>query len=219
MRKFLFVLVFFSIIYCSTSAEEISKLKVRPWVSLSSLWGQGGAGIKAMDKNGIEYVIPYSFVWDFEEDFTYHEISPYIGYDSYRIGLKYRRQLHQDEYSPFVGYFVPFRFHNPITIYNEAEYRMNSVVKDSDYFRTRHIFTVYASDEFREKYFIRPYVSLDSFIDWEEIRDEKIRLSFGYFLYFERVTARVYFTPWSNGTKEREWDDQNNFGASVTYKW
>lgn len=195
---------------------------IRPWLSLSSLWGQGSSGVayKESPQNTLEYHFMYDFVWDwYVKDFTYHEVAPSVRVDRYTFGYKYRHQLSQDEHAPFVGYFHPFYFKYPVSIYNELEYRINSVVKEKEYFRTRHVFALYASKDFVNKHEIKPYIATDLFLDWEDIQREKIRLSVGYFMTMDRMTARVYITPWTDGIKEEEWDDNSRLGASVTYKW
>jgi len=204
-----------SIMVASTSNAS----NFRPWLSFSTLWGQGGTGIVHED---VEFrkSLTYEFVWDWEEEeFTYHQITSAIDYRAHTVGFKYRYQLSKSEYAPYVGYFIPIECEFPISIYNEAEYRINSVVKDTDYLRTRHIFSVYAPREFKEKYILWPYIALDTFIDWQEFEIEKIRLNMGYFMTINRIRARVYIIPWSGGIKEEEWDDNSKIGATATYNW
>jgi len=188
------------------------------WFSLSGLWGQGETGIVFKHKL-VSYFLRYSFVLDWtEQDFTYHQVAPAVEYGPYSFGLRYRCQLNQNEYTPYLSYFKPFYFKYPISIYNEAEYRINSVIKDN-YCRTRHIVTLYAPKIFQEKYFVKPYVAIDSFVDWDEMVFEKNRLNFGYFIVINHMQARAYVIPWSNGVKEEEWNDKNRFGASIAYSW
>ena len=193
--------------------------KTRPWISLSSLWGQGGAGITSRQES-YTLNLKYYFVLDWKEpEITYHEISKSIDYEDFTLGFKYRYQLSKDEYTPFLGYFYQKRYKYPFTFYSEAEYRINSIVNDSDYLRTRHIATIYATDTFCKRYSLRPYVSLDSFVDWSDASVEKVRLNIGYFMNFEKVKVRVYFLPWTWGEKEEEWDDNSWVGATVQYLW
>lgn len=191
----------------------------RPWFALSTLWGQGGLGI-SYKPTSITFSLNYNFVanWALME-FTYHEVDLNSAYDDYKIGIKYRNQLSNNEISPYVGYFMPFNNKMlPLSVYNEVEYRMHSLVKD-DYFRSRHIFSIYANNYIVDKIFIRPYIAFDAYIDLDDFRREKNRLNVGYFIDFKNVSVRVYYIPWSVGIKEQEWDDQNSFGASLTYRW
>ena len=191
----------------------------RPWFALSTLWGQGGLGV-GYKPNQFTYNLNYNFVanWALME-FTYHEVDLNSAYDNYKIGIKYRNQLSNNEISPYVGYFMPFGNKMlPLSVYNEVEYRIHSLVKD-DYFRSRHIFSIYANNYIVDKIFIRPYIAFDAYIDLEEFRREKNRLNVGYFIEFKNASVRVYYIPWSVGIKEKEWDDQNSFGASLTYRW
>jgi len=155
--------------------------EIRPWVSLSGFWGQGNAGVGYKDKS-TKYILKYDYVYDLDDrDFTYHQVTPYIDCGRYSYGVKYRHQLSQDEYAPVVAYFHPWYHKYPLSLYNEVEYRINSVVKGHDYFRSRHIFTIYAPKLFQNRYSIKPYVAVDTFLDWEEAILEKTRLNVGYF--------------------------------------
>ena len=215
MIRWIAILILFVSLY--SKADEI-KSEIHPWVSASGIWGQGGAGV-AYKKTNI-YSLRYDFVLDWQStSFSYHQITPSIDIKNYTIGFKYINQLSQDEYTPYIGHFKPFYFKYPVTIYNEAEYRINSVAKDEDYVRTRHIVTLYESDKFLEKYYIRPYVSIDSCIDWYDDKFEKNRLSVGYFFNVGKFKIRVYAFIWSNGIKEKEWDDRSKFGATALYEF
>jgi len=189
---------------------------IHPWFALSTLWGQGSAGL-SYDKDPYVYSLNYNFVYG-SEGFTYHELAPHILFDKYTLGIKYRWQLDQDEYAPYIGYFLPFKdFVIPISLYNELEYRIDSVVKDYDYYRSRHILAFYAP--INDESIFRPYFAIDSFVNLSSKDFEKTRLNLGYFIYLKSCTVRVYFIPVADGNKEEEWDDSNSFGASVIYKW
>lgn len=197
----------------------VAKGEVKPWMSLSSLWGQGGTGVSYKDSPYI-YNLRYNFVWDWSDrEFQYHQIAPSIDLKDYTVGFKYRYQLEQYEYTPFVGYFYRLKTYLPVSLYSEVEYRIDSVVKDENYVRSRHIFSIYAPKTFQKKYFIRPYIAWDSFVDWDEADFEKNRLNIGYFMAVKKIKARIYVIPWSNGIEEQEWDDRSSFGASMTYLW
>jgi hypothetical protein len=194
--------------------------QIKPWFALSTLWGQGGLGLQVHNPSR-QYGIRYNFVANWLDDFnfTYHEVALSTRADNTTFGIKYRHQLSKDEWTPYVGYFIPIRTKVPMSIYNEAEYRFNSVVKDGDYLRTRNILTVYAPKWVEEAILLKPYVALDAFMDWEEADYEKLRLNVGYFIHMEKATARIYFIPWSDGIEEEEWDDQSSFGATLIYHW
>jgi hypothetical protein len=214
------IIIIVAIFIISLTMAEEASIKVHPWFALSTLWGQGGTGLQIQDISLREYGVRYNFVvnW-YYFDFTYHEVDLFTRKEKFTLGIRYRCQLSQDEYTPYIGYFIPLRINIPMSIYNEAEYRFNSVVKDEDYLRTRHIFTVYIPYWVQEKIFLRPYIALDSFIDWDEIDYEKLKLNIGYFINFDNATARIYFIPWSDGVEEQEWDDQRSIGATLTYHW
>jgi len=189
---------------------------IHPWFALSSLWGQGSTGISFYESPFI-YSLKYDFVYN-KDGFTYHELVPCVVFDECTFGIKYRWQLNQHEYTPYAGYFLQFKYLTiPTSLYNELEYRMNSVVKDSDYFRSRHILTFYAP--VKKGCIFRPYFAIDSFVDFDDVIIEKTRLNLGYFIHLKRCTVRAYFIPVAYGRKEEEWDDDNSFGASLTYKW
>lgn len=192
-----------------------------PWFALSTLWGQGNVGTQVNHYEKI-YGVSYNFVsgW-LNWDFSYHEVAVYTIRDQWTFGGKYRRQLSQDEVAPYTAYFIPLkdRYFTPMSIYNEAEYRINSVVKDGDYVRTRHIFTMYAPDSWIEAIYMKPYAALDGFMDWEDVEREKMRLNIGYFIPLKKAVARVYFIPWNDGIREEEWDDRARIGATLIYKW
>jgi hypothetical protein len=206
--------IFCLILLLFTTTNVLSN--IHPWFALSSLWGQGSAGLSYYD-DPIIYTLKYDFVYG-SEGFTYHEVAPYMIFDKYSWGIRYRWQLDQDEYAPYVGYFLQFKdLAVPISLYNELEYRINSVVKSYDYYRSRHILTFYAPLE--DDDIFRPYFAIDSFINLSSKDFEKTRLNLGYFIYLKSCTVRVYFIPVTYGNKEEEWDDDNSFGASVIYKW
>lgn len=208
-------ILFLYLIACSIHASEIN-----PWVSLSTLWGQGDLGI-ALKPDENAYILSYNFVWEWDDkDFTYHEVGLAWRKDRLTLGSRYRRQLSQDEYAPYVSYFIPIRqYYLPMSLYNELEYRVNSVVKEQDYLRTRNIFSLYSPKDVEEKLGIRPYVSYDLFMDWDESEYEKMRAMIGYFIYLEKAVVRVYYIPWSRGISEESWDDNASFGATVIYRW
>jgi len=214
-----YILVVFIMI--TTAINVSAETELHPWFALSTIWGQGNAGIN-MGQEKVTYGLSYNFVakW-FDWDFTYHEVALYRKYDDWTLGFKYRHQLSQDEWTPYAGYFLPLRdqFFTPMSLYNEVEYRINSVVKEGDYVRTRHIYTMYAPKSWVDVIYLKPYVALDAFIDWEDVRREKVRLNVGYFINLKRAVARIYCIPWSKGIQEEEWDDQVNIGATLIYKW
>lgn len=192
--------------------------QVRPFIALSSLWGQGSLGVNYLS-NQLLYSAMYEFVYDLNDGFTYHENTLSLRNKNITIGARYRRQLSQDEFAPFTSYFMQLnRKYVPITLYNDFEYRVNHALRD-DYFRSRHILSFYAPDKLEESFNFRPYLAFDYFFDWNDFDTEKIRLNLGYFLFLEKVTARVYYIPWTYGIKENSWDDRNSIGASVSYRW
>ena len=197
-----------------------NKWKIKPWASLSTLWGQGGVGLQLQNSPLRQWNLSYNFVADWLDgaDFTYHEVALSVRQKNATLGMKYRHQLSQDEWTPFVAYFIPFeKLVLPMSIYNEAEYRFNSAFKPNDYLRTRHVFTIYAPNWFHKKFYLRPYVAFDAFWDWDDVEYEKLRLSVGYFIYLKQATVRAYYIPWSTGIEEENWDDKHSFGASVTF--
>jgi hypothetical protein len=191
---------------------------IRPFVSLSSLWGQGSTGINYLN-NELIYSAIYEFVYNLDDGFTYHENTLSLRRNNATGGIRYRRQLHQDEFAPFISYFMLLMNKPlPISLYNDAEYRFNPILKD-DYLRSRHILSFYTPYHIEEKFNVRPYIAFDYFFDWDYLDTEKIRLNLGYFLFLEKITARVYYIPWTYGRKENSWDDKSNMGASVSYRW
>jgi len=219
IEKRLFVILIVFIMATINVAYGQSSNNFHPWVALSTLWGQGGLGI-GYKPTDLTYNLNYNFVANWASmEFTYNEVDLNWDYDRYKSGIKYRNQLSNDEISPYAGYLIPFNNKIlPLSIYNEVEYRIHSLAKD-DYFRSRHVFSLYANNYIVDKIFIRPYIAFDAYIELDEFRREKNRLNIGYFINLKKAIVRVYYIPWSMGVKDQEWDDQNSFGASLTYRW
>ena len=213
MKRFVVIIAMFFAItaYATTNETE----NVHPWVALSSLWGQGNAGL-AYSQKPITYFMRYDFVWKWSEnEFTYHEVGLSSEYKDTTIGSRYRWQLDQDEVAPYIGHFDQWRLQYPITLYNEAEYRFNPAISGEDYARTRTLLMLYASNAFYKEHSVRPYVALDVFANWRDVEVEKTRFLMGYIMRIGRFSGTVYVIPWRDGIKEEEWKDVSFIGASA----
>lgn len=220
LTTFIVIIMTTTNIFADVISNYGSISNIKPWIAISTLWGQGNAGAIVKQKANKHYGLSYNFVSDWSEfDFTYHEVALFTSYDRSKIGMKYRHQRSQTEWTPYVSYFISSNKALPVSLYNELEYRHNSIVKSNDYVRTRHIASIYVPKWIENKIYIRPYAALDFYMDWDDVRYEKMRLNIGYFLKIERTSLRVYFLPWSKGKKEESWNDKNTIGASLIYNF
>lgn len=193
----------------------ISEAQIRPYISLSSVWGDGGAGL-VYKRDDIRYNFNYNFVLE-GRDIVYQQFQLSTDFKDYGGGIRLRKQFRQDEYAPFVYRVFHLDTHYPFSIYNELEYRVNNAIYERDYIRTKNVFVLYASDDFKDKFFLRPYAAVDNFINWDDVDIEKVRFHIGYLISLYNMVVRAYYIPWTYGVKEKEWDDRNSFGASISY--
>ena len=194
----------------------------RGWISLSSLWGQGGMGVSYKTTNATYCLSDfYSYDWQ-ESEFAYNEVELLRKGKNFFGGTKVRYQNSDDEIAPFLGrhdYFGKKRgMFIPFSIHNEIEWRESPYARDS-YLRTQHGVTLFSPKSFFDKNEFTPFVSVLSYYDWGNEEIEKTRLYLGYSMKVDRYKFSIYYIPWRDGAQEQEWDDQKDFGASIQYSF
>ncbi len=206
------ILVVFS--FCSFGQDKAGD--IHGWVSASTLWGQGNAGLNLKVFNE-DIVLSDSFVFDWDKnEISYNETEVSISSKNHIYGVRGRWDKEYFEPSPFVGHILKIKTAFPVSFYNEIEYRDRL---ESDYFRSSHTLTVvYPYGFFGEKA-IKPFVANSTFINVNSIEFEKNRIYFVYFLNLVKYNCMVYYIPKVYGDVGKEWDDTNKFGASVELKF
>lgn len=194
----------------------------RGWISLSSLWGQGGMGVSYKTTN-LTYCLSdfYSYDWS-EDEFAYNEVEFLIKGKEYFYGTKLRYQNGDDEVAPFIGRHDYFgKKQNmviPFSIHNEIEWRESPYSVDS-YLRSQHGLTVFSPKSFFDKNALTPFASIVTYYDWGDSEFEKTRVYVGYSMRVDKYKFSIYYIPWRDGRLEQEWDDQRDFGATIQYSF
>lgn len=213
------LLVFLMFGGLSSPAESFLD-NTRGWVSLSSLWGQGGMGLSYRNTN-YTYSISdfYNYSWK-DSSISYNEVELLRRHGSVFEGVRLRYQYEDHEVAPFTGRHDYFDKDDgtpiPFSLHNEIEWRESPYTGDS-YLRTQHGFTLFSPKKFFDKNEFTPFASIVAFYDWEEMDIEKTRVYVGYSLKVDRYKFSLYYIPWRDGSIEEEWDDQRSFGATIKY--
>lgn len=194
----------------------------RGWISLSSLWGQGGMGISHRETNATYCLSDfYSYDWG-QSEFVYNEVELLRKGKNFFGGTRFRYQSEDSEVAPFVGRHDYFGKKKgmvvPFSVHNEVEWRESPYIGDS-YVRTQHGLTLFSPKGFFDKNELTPFVSVIAYYDWKNYEVEKTRLYIGYSMKVDRYKFSVYYIPWRDGRTEQEWDDQKDFGASIQYSF
>jgi hypothetical protein len=214
------ILNVFLIFSLNVFSEEI---KVYPWFSLSSIWGQGSVGSVIYRDIKFKIVPSFDFVYDYsEKGFTYKKLGLRIEDEELRYGINFIEQQNENEISPFVGFYSTFKkVKHPLMLYNQIEYRHNPVFNDfNDYFRSKHGITVFYKERVGNKdFYIRPYISNDFYVSYDNFDLEKSVLFVGYFMKVPKAKINVYFIPYRYGLIENSWNDTKDFGASLVFEF
>ncbi len=213
MKYFLFVILLFSA-FCSLGQDKQDY--IHGWVSGSTLWGQGNAGLK-LKVFKKDFIVSDNFVFNWDKaKIDYNETEVGLSSKNSIYGLRGRWDTEYLELSPFVGHRERIKAYLPTSLYNEVEYRDR---KEDDYFRSSHTLTiVYPHGFFGEKE-IKPFAANSVFFDVNDVSFEKNRLYLGYFLDIGRYHCMVYYIPRVWGDIDQSWDDSHKFGAAATLKF
>lgn len=190
------------------------------WISMASLWGQGGAGLSYRTENFV-YSLSDFFMYDISEgEMEYNEVELLRRHDNVFEGIRLRYQMEDYEIAPFIGRHDYFSKKDgwivPFSLHNELEWRQSPYDEDS-YLRSQHGFTVFSPKKFFGDNELTPFASIVSYVNWEDVEFEKTRVYVGYSMKVSKYKFSLYYIPWRDGKLEKEWDDQMSFGASIKY--
>lgn len=217
MKLWRFIVALLLICCQVLAADSIDN--TRAWMSMSSLWGQGGLGASYRTTNAT-YCVTDFFNYDWgTSEFSYNEVELLKKHGKYFEGVRFRYQAQDNEAAPFIGrhdYFGKKTVYVPFSIHNEIEWRESPYNRDS-YLRTQHGLTLFSPETFFDKNELTPFVGIVSYYDWDNTEIEKTRVYVGYSMKVDHYHFSLYYIPWRDGAQEKEWDDQRDFGASIQY--
>lgn len=206
--KSIFVLLLLFILKMS-----FRSMAVEGWASVSSLWGQGGAGI-SYSTNKTDYCLSDFFSYDLKyKKLEYNEVEVLVQRKYSFGGLRLRDQSECLEYAPFIGRHDYFPSLVSFSLHNEIEFRDRE--DGVDYLRTQHGLTLFPYDITSDDIRVRFFTSVVPYVNWRETDIEKVRVYVGYSMAIEKYKVSLYYIPWRDGELEKEWDDQNDFGVSM----